>query len=157
MTTTIELREIAEKLFSPTEFLNVYSLDTLPKTSGPFYDTSLIINTDTHNLPGQHWVAIHARKDEAYYFDSFGQPPPTTIATWLSKYYSKWTSNTRQVQSINSNFCGYFCIHFLYFAKQSYFKNIELNRLVDFIYPVTLSFIDYQSMIVNFMNTQVLI
>lgn len=155
-TTTTELNTLAEKLFLPSEFLGVFASDTLPKTSGPFHNTALIINTDTQNLPGMHWVAIHTRIDEAYYFDSFGQPPPLIISTWLTKHFEKWTFSSRQVQAMNSNFCGYFCLHFLFLIKQSFFKNYDLDRILDVIYPKSLPFNYYENTVVDFMNTQLL-
>ena len=33
-----------------------------------------IVNTDLPTYPGEHWVAIYFRRDEAIYFDSYGRP-----------------------------------------------------------------------------------
>ena len=34
-----------------------------------------IVNTDISTDPGEHWVAVYFRKDQAIYFDSYGRPP----------------------------------------------------------------------------------
>lgn len=155
-TSTIDLEKYAQRLFIQNEFLGVYSIDTLPKTSGPFKDTSLIINTDTSNLPGTHWVAILTRDNEAYYFDPFGYPPPLKIASWLNKYFSNWSHNQRQIQSITSNYCGYFCLYFLYAAQRHYFRNIDMFKIIDHLFPKTLHYVHYQSYVTNFINDQFL-
>jgi hypothetical protein len=37
----------------------------------------LIVNTDPHNKPGSHWVAIYGDGDgHTEFFDSYGKPPP---------------------------------------------------------------------------------
>lgn len=143
------------KLFTEEEFLGVFASDTLPKTVGPLFNySSLIVNTDTSNLPGTHWVGIISREDEAYYFDPFGYAPPLNIAKWLNKHYSNWTHNERQVQPITSKACGYFCLHFLYVSQQSYFNNIALHLIINHVYPKSLNFNQYELIVNNFVSNQ---
>lgn len=153
-TSTKMLTDSAKKLFTKDEFLGVFASDRLPKTAGPFNHTSLIVNTDTQNLPGTHWVAIISRENEAYYFDPLGYSPPLMIATWLNLYFATWTCNNRQVQAITSNYCGYFCLHFIYVSKLPYCENIDLNKIINHVYPTSLQYNQYQAIVDDFITRQ---
>lgn len=153
-TSTITLTASANKLFTKDEFLGVFASDNLPKSVGPFNHTSLIVNLDTNNLPGTHWVAIITRENEAYYFDPFGRSPPLIIASWLNKYFDDWRYNNRQVQTISSTYCGYFCLHFIFISRLEFFKRIAMNKIVGHIYPTSLQFNNYQSLVNDFITMQ---
>ena len=153
---TQELRIHANNLFLPSEFLGVFASNKLPRTVGPFHHTGLIINLDTANLPGSHWVAIFARNNEAYYFDPLAYQPPQQIAAWLSRNFERWKTNTRQVQPMNSSYCGYFCLHFLFLAKQSYFTHKPIELIIDEIYPKPLTYFHYHDAVTTFINSQLL-
>lgn len=155
MTTSTTLKQNAKILFPNDNFLGVFSRDTLPKSS--LKHGGLIVNTDTQNLPGTHWVAILIRENEAYYFDPFGYQPPLMIVTWLNKRFNIWTCNLRQVQPINSNHCGYFCLHFLYAAQIPYFEHIELVKIIDYLYPRTLQYSHYLDIVNTFIRNQELL
>ena len=55
-------------------FKGVFAADNLPK-----YFTrpaAFVVNTDKHNLPGSHWIAMFIdQKNTCFFFDSFGMPP----------------------------------------------------------------------------------
>ena len=81
-------------------FVGVYATDTLPQIAlkKPF---TMVLNSQTKNLPGEHWVAIWM-VDEKYgssaeFFNSFGLPTPRRCRKWLYQYQgAEWiTSNTR--------------------------------------------------------------
>jgi hypothetical protein len=89
-------------------FQGVFSVDTLPK-----HPRILVCNTDKSTKPGQHWIAIHVATDgRGEYFDSFGQAPDEEFEVYMNKHCTKWTFNRRQLQSIISSFCGYYCCMF---------------------------------------------
>lgn len=73
--------------------------------------TSIIINLNGH------WVAVyitHAASDNAYYFDSFGEPPPYDIMKAIVDIgISKIVYNDIQIQDINHGHCGQYCLIFL--------------------------------------------
>lgn len=154
MTTTTQLNAWAKTLFTPDDrFLGVFSSNTLPK-SGQMNDVMLIVNLDTSNLPGTHWCAIKTRDDEAYYFDPFGESPPTHIAQWLTKQFHSWTANNRQVQPLDTFLCGQFCLHFLYYASLTYFNRIALYDIIDYVYPKSLTYHHYEHSVLDFMSKQ---
>lgn len=95
-------------------FLNVYARNELPN-SVPFYPCSLIINTDTNNLPGKHWIAIYVTKQKsAEYFDSFNQPPPLDVALWMNRFSWKWKRVTvYPIQSPLSLQCGGYVLYYV--------------------------------------------
>ena len=58
--------------FCRDKFQGVYSCDTLPPKP-----ELLVCNTDPHDKPGTHWIAIYVDKNgRGEYFDSFGMEPP---------------------------------------------------------------------------------
>lgn len=103
-------------------FIGVYPRDLLPTSSTLRYcrPLTLIINTDTSNLDGRHWVAVYIdRSGYGEYFDSLAQPIPDHISLWLSRNSSQWKYVLRPfidspIQSITSQTCGafaYFYVH----------------------------------------------
>ena len=94
-------------------FLNVYARNELP-FSIPHYPCSLIINTDTNNLPGKHWTAIYVTKfKSAEYFDSLNQPP-LDIALWMNKFSWKWKRMPAYpIQSSLSLQCGRYVLYYV--------------------------------------------
>lgn len=95
-------------------FLDVFARNELP-ISIPFYPCSLIINTDTNNLPGKHWIAIYVTKNkEAEYFDSLHQPPFHDVALWMNKFSWKWKRITSyRIQSTLSLQCGGYVLYYV--------------------------------------------
>lgn len=88
----------------------------LPR-SGPLVNESAVVNLDSSNGPGSHWVAYVKRKEITKYFDSYGNLPPPTE---LIHYLHKGRSPTREVrynytryQKYNTVICGHLCLQFL--------------------------------------------
>lgn len=92
-------------------FRGVYMRDNLPKK--PYYNESGIVNLDSKNGRGSHWVAYIKRGRLVKYFDSFGnlQPPKELI-----KYFrgSEIRYNHDPYQTFGSFNCGHLCVEFLY-------------------------------------------
>jgi hypothetical protein len=79
-----------------------------------------IINMADSTEHGTHWIALYLAKYgkhcQAIYFDSFGKEPPIDIMTFCKRYgVIELLVNNNQIQSINSGFCGQYCLDFLYF------------------------------------------
>lgn len=87
--------------------------NTLPSTP-PKRCESAIINLDSVEGPGTHWVAYSKRGDSILYFDSFGalKPPMELVRYFGSKYKIKY--NPDQYQTYNTINCGHLCLEFLY-------------------------------------------
>jgi hypothetical protein len=114
----LNTHELRALMSDDPEFIGAFPSDCLP----PLYalnnitkPVKLIVNLDPSSQPGSHWVAIYRRADGvAYYFDTFGRPPPPRIHSWLAKNCKDWKSFDKQIQGANDKVsCGYICLTFL--------------------------------------------
>lgn len=88
-------------------------LDTLP--------AYFVMNTDTSDMPGSHWVAIYISPDSVEYYDSSGSEPDFHVVKQLKDLIKranlpnllKFKVNKVAAQKNSSNNCGYFAIRFL--------------------------------------------
>ena len=75
---------------------------------------------------GTHWVALYVHKSNAFYFDSFGAPPPDEVMPFVKKrkgchlYYNRWI-----IQDLKSDACGWYCIAFLIYMHQNRNKDLK--------------------------------
>ena len=55
----------------------MFARDELPDLMHMQQPFALVFNTDPHDKPGQHWLAIYGPSDGPlkFFFDSFGMPP----------------------------------------------------------------------------------
>lgn len=119
-------------------FLGVYPLNRLPRglrKPDKAAACGLIANTDTDNLPGQHWIAcILLPYGRGEVFDSFGQVPPPRVQLWMNKHCPRgWTFNSTLIQSPTSTLCGGYCLYYLYERLvQKTPTNIIVRRLTRF-------------------------
>lgn len=105
--------QIKQHLKGYKGFIGVFPSDRLPHLKG---GQAMIVNTDPHDEPGQHWVAFYMSEDLTLeYFDSFGMPP---LVPDFRKYINrgahvKFSYSTVQLQHDNSETCGKHCITFV--------------------------------------------
>lgn len=117
---TVQLTRIMDKISCDTHFLGVLPCDYLPQSPLRKLPSSVIFNTDTSNLPGQHWLAIYINEDGvSNFFDSFGNKPdhsrfPKIIQDFLKINSRVVRYSTVQVQDFSSDTCGQHCVFFLY-------------------------------------------
>ena len=72
---------------------------------------------------GSHWVALCVDDDkQGIYFDSYGLDPPKEIKNLLKSNQYKIGNTTKNIQSLMSNLCGFFCLAFIYFLNISKFR-----------------------------------
>ena len=127
------------------QFLGCFAADQLPSKFDKF-PCCLIINLDTINKPGSHWVAAYIKNySKCYYFDSYGplnclnpayiKPKPYCISGPnftiydFSNYFKSVTTNKSIYQSIISSNCGHFCIYFIY----SMCIGISYSKIISFL------------------------
>ena len=105
-------------------YLDAFSSDNLPHETGIF-----VSNTDPGHLPGTHWIAIYISADRrrGEYFDSFGRAPNRHFKNYMDSHCRYWTHNKRQLQSVASKLCGYYCV--LYCLCR--FRGIDLISFVN--------------------------
>lgn len=72
----VQLSAVMDKISANTHFLGVLACDQLPKTPVQNLPSSVIINTHSSDLPGEHWLAVYITEDRVgCFFDSFGNEP----------------------------------------------------------------------------------
>ena len=86
----------------------IFSRDLLPKK--PNRRECGILNLDSIDGPGTHWVAWYKNKGTKYYFDSYGIQPPEEMHKYLK---SPILYNSIQIQEPGDYICGHLCIHVL--------------------------------------------
>lgn len=105
--------QIRDSLSGYKGFAGVHPCDHLPQLK---WGQAMIVNTDPHDRPGEHWVALYKSKlDCLEYFDSFGLPP---LVPDIRKYinnssHSSFTYSSVQLQHNTSTTCGNYCIVFV--------------------------------------------
>ena len=100
-------------------FSGVYSMDNLPfaVTQYPFF---MIVNTQAHNLPGEHWKTIFIDKNKCgEVFDSLALPLNNILVRWLNRFTRRFVANRIAYQNPMSATCGGFAVYYV------------LNRLDD--------------------------
>jgi len=100
-------------------FSGVYSIDSLPFAvkQYPFF---MIVNTQTHNLPGEHWKTIFIDRNKCgEVFDSLALPLSNTLIRWLNRFTRRFVVNRIAYQNPLSATCGSFAVFYV------------LNRLDD--------------------------
>lgn len=106
-------------------FRGVFMRDTLPRT--PKTNECAVVNLDSSDNAGTHWVCYVKRGDTVHYFDSFGNlRPPIELVDYLRRrrgvahrptpvriYYNRECKQKRG--SVN---CGHLCLQFLQQQQQ---------------------------------------
>lgn len=134
-------RDIVKLLRHCPHFIGVFPRNKLP-CYVKHYPASLVINTDTANLPGKHWTAIYITSQRiGEFFDSLAQMAPRHVIKWLNQFTRRWTYTlqpfiSRPLQHKWSIACGAFVIYFIcerpnYSSvasfRRSFFYNTILN------------------------------
>lgn len=94
-------------------FHGVFTIDKLPQAV-QHYPCLLIINTQAHNTPGEHWIAAFVgenRRGEV--FDSLAMPTPTLLLRWMNTYACSFRRNSLQYQHPLSARCGAYVLFYV--------------------------------------------
>jgi len=131
--------------------IGVYAADQLPSFSN--YDKQFpygfIANTDEHTKPGKHWCAFYfPNRLTVEYLDSYGMPIEY-FNHYFPEYVKKCSNvifNSKQLQSVNSDVCGMYCLYFM-------IKRLNGVSFYDFInsFSNDLNFNDFE--VYNYFST----
>jgi hypothetical protein len=102
-------------------FRHVFMRDNLPMK--PHRNECAIVNLDSIDGSGTHWVAYCKKNDSVYYYDSFGDlPPPIELANYFRSGgdTTKIYYNYLQYQNYNTYICGQLCLNFLHHFNKYY-------------------------------------
>lgn len=107
-------------------FLGVFPIDSLP-TSIPHYPMFMVINTHSHNLPGEHWLTIYISEDKiGEVFDPLGRAVSNFLIRWLNQHTKRWTTSRRLYQHPLSDKCGGYAVYYILHRLQR--KDIPLTK-----------------------------
>ena len=91
------------------DFRGVKMRDELPIKS---HDIECgILNLNSHLQKGSHWTCWYKNRSTCYYFDSFGQTPPTELVKYLTPLPIHRSAVT--VQHDQAEECGSLCLYVL--------------------------------------------
>ncbi len=145
MLTDKQLEDLCLKMNVPLE--DIIFKDHSPTTFK--FNKSYIINLEDEYdeggalNSGSHWTCLQVNKYpngkiQGLYFDSFGIPPPTEILETYKRTTGKshMPHNTKDIQSLMSNACGWYCCAFLHFINNFSHRTKDL-------YDDTENFLDF--------------
>lgn len=101
------------------------------------HSIGMVFNLDPHYRPGSHWVCayIDLLKNEAYYYDSYGYPPPPEVRRLLRRCREQgceriyWNDIRHQRKKSE---CGTYCMYVIIsLLKGTSFADICKNRVDD--------------------------
>jgi hypothetical protein len=98
------------------------------------YNKSYVVNLenkiDEDGIPntGSHYTCFQVNKDkhgkiQGVYFDSYGAGPPQAVDEFVG---FKLPYSNKDIQSLMSSACGFFCLAFLHFINASQFRTGDL-------------------------------
>ena len=101
--------------------IGIFAADKLPRRLPVRRPLLMVCNTDPHNKPGEHWIAMYLNKDgTGEYFDSFGGTPLPIFNDFLELHCSEYVFSNEQLQSVLSRFCGHYCVFYCLYKKLDY-------------------------------------
>ena len=93
-------------------FLGVFALDNIP--SQMRLNDCLIFNSQTQNLPGEHWMALRlSRCGDLFYYDPLGKPPIPSVCRRVLLFARSVRYLTTSTQNPQTSLCGQHCLYFL--------------------------------------------
>ena len=103
----LEILDLVKILKIPN-FVGCFMKNELPKR--PKNVECAIVNFETNEMHGSHWVAIAKVGELKQYFDSYGGPILEEIRNYLG---SRIYKSIIQVQQYNTPICGHLCLYWL--------------------------------------------
>ena len=89
-------------------FRGVFMRDSLPSSINKC--ECGVVNLDSSDGDGTHWVAYYRCDNNRIYFDSYGLDPPNELKTYLG---GNIFTQTYQLQNANDVICGHLCVKVL--------------------------------------------
>jgi hypothetical protein len=122
MLSNYDIDELIIKMAIPN-FKGCFYKDTLKKiepSSSYIINLNSEFNEKNEQNAGSHWVALFTDElKKAIYIDSHGEKEPNEIRNLLKCNQYKIAHTTKNIQSLMSNLCGYFCLGFIFFLTVS--------------------------------------
>ena len=111
-------------------FRGIYPIDLIPKELPN--RSVIIVNQDTSNQKGSHWVVIHYMSDAIVeYFDSVGKQPKVEVHNLLLSQDMTYMYNNKRLQSYNTYTSWLFCLYYSYYSCRGVDFSSILSRFSD--------------------------
>jgi len=124
--------QIDEALSKDVYCLPVYAgalpRDVFADTFDPNEKRLYVINTHPSDKPGEHWLALYNKPDEAVFFDSYGLPLDTYRPIQRTLSDKKIVSDTTRLQDLGNDVCGDYCVVFC----MAMARDVALNVFIDY-------------------------
>jgi hypothetical protein len=125
MLSNFDIDELVTKMNIPN-FKGCFYKDKLKKIQP---NSSYIINLNSeldennNRNSGSHWCCLVTDDmKRSIYFDSYGENAPNEIRNLLKSNQYKIGHTSKNIQSLMSNLCGFFCLAFIYFLSISKYR-----------------------------------
>ena len=120
-------------------FYGTVACDRLPKAPDKKTPRRYIVNTDPHDQPGQHWLAIWTCQNVCEVMYSYALPleryeQVTPLREWIVRHWKYVVTNGKSLQAVNSKSCGDYAL--LYFKTKVRGRTLQefLNDFSDYDY-----------------------
>ena len=118
---------LVSRLVDNVRWLGVFARDELPDLTPEIRPWFLILNTDSKDQPGTHWLALYAPSARSIeLFDSFGFSPSMYSLDFLDLLHSSYS-----VQSPRTSVCGHYCIVYIFLRSHNYSLYDIVDMLTD--------------------------
>ena len=119
-TSPLNNHDMNEALCGTPYFLGVFSSDQILRLKFKNFPLSFIVNFEPSCSLGSHWISFWISKEKIEIFDSLGFDPaawnyfPREILQFLSRFQNSHKFKISPTyQSLNSHYCGLFCVYFI--------------------------------------------
>ena len=100
-------------------FYGTVPCDKLPRHPQKDRSVGYIVNTDSHDRPGRHWIALWTTSENVCeIFDSYVLPLQVYETTqplidWINTYWKYVVRSSKSLQSLYSHSCGDYALMYL--------------------------------------------
>ena len=141
--------QLNQKLRKEKNYLGSFALDELNEIKINIFPSLLVINLDKRENVGTHWIALAVYENIVYICDSLGglkpdESIPTALINFLhTLLISRKLCITKQLQPIDSDTCGCYCVifislmqrkksfnHFLQLFTQNFKQNDQIIKFL---------------------------
>ena len=129
---TLTTSLLLELLQSTRNFIGVYAEDELKSITISSFPSLLVCNTDSHSLPGSHWIALGVFRDTVEIFDPSGfrlfllPRIPCHLLNFIHKLsVTRTVRISNRVQSNSSTMCGFYCMFYVLARNSLSLKKIQ--------------------------------
>ena len=128
---TLKCSEIINLLNCVPNFLGCFAQNSIDSLFLHNLPCTFLVNIDSSNEPGSHWIVLALFEDSIEVFDPLGfkfynwQSVPCNLLTFIhSEANLKKLYISPQLQPLSSNLCAYYCMYFVVERAYRSFQSI---------------------------------